>query len=98
MAVVLPTTAMDGPIPSTLMLAKNVVFAPRLRGTEERALCPLRDQAYKGESDVLVSISSTNTSRLVSILSAAITRQAALNHLSRSLAPKVLFSAKAEAL
>jgi hypothetical protein len=91
MAVVLPTTAMHGPIPSALMLARSVVFAPRLRGTEERALCLLRDQAYKGESDVLVPISSTNTSPLVSILSATITRQAALHHSSLSLAPKVLF-------
>jgi hypothetical protein len=43
--VVLPSTAKHGPIPSKLMLAKSVVFLPRLRGTEQRARSPRRDQA-----------------------------------------------------
>ena len=38
----------------------------RLRGTEQDALSPLGAQAYKGESEVFVPISSTNTSRRAS--------------------------------
>jgi hypothetical protein len=46
-----------------LMLESKVVFGPRLRGTEHHALSPRRDQAYSGESEVLVPISSTKTNR-----------------------------------
>src|SRR5829696_2861524 len=51
-----------------------------------------------GESEVLVPHSSTNTSRLASILSATITRQAALSHSSRSEAPTDLFSTPPQTL
>ena len=40
--VVLPTTAMHGPIPSEVMLAKVLTFFPRLRGALHRAHSPLR--------------------------------------------------------
>src|SRR5215217_8534633 len=88
---VAPSTASDGPIPSTLMLASTVVFLPRLRGTEQWALCPFLDQPYRGESEVFVPISSTNTRERASSDRAAITHQAALCHSSRSSAPTVLF-------
>ncbi len=73
------------------MLAKSVMFAPQLRGTEQSARSPRRDQAYRGASEVLVEHSSTNTSRSASISPATITRQAALKNSSLSLAPTDLF-------
>src|SRR5215211_5402987 len=39
--VVEPSTAIEGPIPSTVMLAKSVVFLPRLRGTDSFRRSPL---------------------------------------------------------
>ncbi len=92
--VVVPSTAREGPIPFRLMLESNVVFLPQLRGTEQRALSPLGPQAYKVESEVLVAISSTNTSGSASTFSATIDRQAALKYSSRSVAPTVLFRLK----
>ena len=73
------------------MLESSVMFLPRLRGTAQCARSPRRDQARKGESEVLVPISSTNTSRFGSVLYATITLQAALSHSSRSSAPTVRF-------
>jgi hypothetical protein len=73
------------------MLESTVVLAPRLRGTEQCALCPLGAQAYKGESEMFVPISSTNTSRRASSGWTTITLQAALSHSSRSSAPTVRF-------
>ena len=78
------------------MLESSVVFLPRLRGTAQRAISPRRNQACKGESEVLVFISSTNTSRFSSVLHATITLQAALSHSSRSSAPKEYFLAEAQ--
>jgi hypothetical protein len=43
------------------MLESNVVFDPRLRGNEQKALCPRRDQARSADSEVLVPISSLRT-------------------------------------
>ena len=85
------STARDGPIPSTVMLESNVVFGPRLRGTEQKALRPRRDQARSADSEVLVPISSTNTRRFESSFAASVTLQAALSHSSRSTAPTVRF-------
>jgi hypothetical protein len=45
---------------------------------------------------VFVPISSTNTSRLASVVQTTITRQTAFDHSSRSVAPIDLFSAKAK--
>jgi hypothetical protein len=73
------------------MLESSVVFLPRLRGTAQRAHSPRRDQARKGESEVLVPISSTKTSRFGSVSRATITLQAALSHSSRSSAPTLRF-------
>src|SRR3712207_4731725 len=73
------------------MLESTVVFLPRLRGIEQYALRPLGDQARSGASEVLVPISSTNTSCFGSICWASITLQAALCHSSRSSAPTLLF-------
>ena len=73
------------------MLASSVVLGPRLRGTEQRALSPLGDQAYSGRREVLAPISSTNTSRSVPTPPATVTFQAALSHSSRSIAPIVRF-------
>ncbi len=86
-----PRTARVGPIPSELMLAKSVVFLPRLRGVLQYARLPRRDQACRGASEVLAPISSTNTKRLASRASQTSARQAALKNSSRSLAPTVLF-------
>src|SRR5215218_3183792 len=44
-----PSTAIHGPIPSAVMLAKSVVFGLRLRGTVKHARSPRLDQAYRGE-------------------------------------------------
>ena len=74
-----------------LMLESKVVFGPRLRGTEHHALSPRRDQAYSGESEVLVPISSTKTNRFGSTLSETISLQAALKNSSRSTAPTLRF-------
>ena len=40
-ALVAPSTARVGPIPSKLMLESTVVFSPRLRGTEKAAIVGL---------------------------------------------------------
>src|SRR5215210_1642748 len=82
------------------MLASRVTFAPQLRGTLANARSPRRDQAYRGKSEVLVPISSTNTSRLASIPASptTITRQAAsATHRVLSL-PPIFFSGPSEAL
>ena len=50
--VVLPTTAMHGPIPSEVMLAKGVTFFPRLCGALHRARSPLRPGVQRGQGDV----------------------------------------------
>ena len=42
--VVEPSTTIDGPIPSTLMLESKVRLAPQLRGASKHTLFPLRDQ------------------------------------------------------
>jgi hypothetical protein len=73
------------------MLARSVVFFPRLRGTEQRALSPRGAQACTGASEVFEPISSTNTNRSASILPAMSARQATLKNSSRSLAPTCLF-------
>ena len=70
--------------------AERLVFLPRLRGTEQRARSPRRDQAYRAVSEVFEPISSTNTNRSVPISPATSARQAALKNSSRSLAPTVL--------
>src|SRR5215210_995023 len=44
-----PSTAIHGPIPSAVMLAKSVVFGLRLRDTVKHARSPRLDQAYRGE-------------------------------------------------
>jgi hypothetical protein len=46
------------------MLASKVTFVFQLRGTLANARSPRLDQAYRGASEVLAPISSTNTSRL----------------------------------
>src|SRR3712207_3743326 len=46
--VVEPSTARHSPIPSAVMLASKVTFAPQLRGTRESARSPRLDQAYRG--------------------------------------------------
>ena len=74
-----------------LMLESKVVLAPRLRGTDQHALWPFGAQAYTGDNEVFVPISSTKTSRSVSTRSATITLQAALENSSRSSAPTVRF-------
>jgi hypothetical protein len=74
-----------------VILASSVVFLPRLRGTEHRALSPAGDQARSGYIEVFEPISSTNTNRSVSIWSATNTRQAVLWNSSRSAAPTDLF-------
>src|SRR5215212_4797576 len=48
------------------MLARSVTLLPQLRGELPKARFPLGDQAYSGESETLVPISSTNTRRLAS--------------------------------
>ena len=60
------------------MLESNVVFGPRLRGTEQKALCPRRDQARSADSEVLAPVSSTKTKRFGSICAASVTLQGAL--------------------
>lgn len=72
------------------MLESSVTFAPQLRGTHQRARSPRLDQAYSGVREVLVEHSSTKTKRLLSILPATKTRQAALKNSSLSDAPTVL--------
>jgi hypothetical protein len=95
--VVEPSTVSDGPIPSTLMLDSTVVLAPRLRGTRQWALWPFLAQAYTGDKEVFVPISSTKTSRLASTCSATITLKAALKNSSRSSAPTVRFFGRSPA-
>src|SRR3712207_4248452 len=74
------------------MLAKSVRFFPQLRGTLAIARSPRLDHAaYKGASEMLVPISSTNTSRSAQISPATRLRQAALRNSSLSLAPTDLF-------
>ena len=80
------------------MLATKVVFLSRLRGTDQRAPWPFLAQAYKGESDVSVPLSSTNTNRWASIPPATITLKAHLKNSSRSIAPIVLFSTEVHPL
>src|SRR5829696_4753081 len=70
------------------MLASKVTFAPQLRGTLARARSPRLDQAYRGASEVLTPISSTNTSRSASRPSAT--------HLSHW-HPPIFFSGPAQA-
>jgi hypothetical protein len=89
--VVAPSTAKDGPMPESVMLESRVTFGPQLRGAEQGARSPLRDQAYNGRSEVFVPHSSTNTKRSAPMLPATIVFQAALSHSSRSLAPTDLF-------
>src|SRR5688572_1892546 len=89
--VVAPSTVREGPIPSALMLESMVVLAPRLRGTDQQALWPFSDQAYEGDNEVFVPISSTKSSRSVSTCSATITLQAHLKNSSRSSAPRLRF-------
>src|SRR5215203_2498422 len=91
MVVVEPSTARHGPIPSELMLASKVTFLPQLRGTLPNARSPRLDHAYKGASEMLAPISSTNTSRSAWISLATKERQAALKNSSLSLAPTDLF-------
>src|SRR5215217_9170637 len=79
------------------MLASRVTFLPQLRGVLPKALAPLRDQAYSGESETLAPISSTNTRRSASTFPATSILQAALRNSSRSPAPSDLFSAPPEA-
>jgi hypothetical protein len=69
----------------------RVTFLPQLRGVLPKALAPLRDQAYSGESETLAPISSTNTSRSASTFPATSILQAALRNSSRSPAPSDLF-------
>jgi hypothetical protein len=82
---------MHGPIPSEVMLASSVTFFPQLRGVLHGARSPLRNQAYNGDREMFVPISSTNTSRTVSIAPATKAHQAALRNSSRSPAPTDLF-------
>src|SRR5215210_8313647 len=49
------------------MLARSVVFLPRLRATEQRALSPRDAQACRGVSDVFEPISSTKNTRSLDI-------------------------------
>src|SRR3712207_6987953 len=49
--VVAPSTASDGPMPESVMLASRVTFGPQLRGEEQCARSPLGDQAYSGRSE-----------------------------------------------
>jgi hypothetical protein len=56
--VVEPSTARHGPIPSLVMLASRVTFAPRLHGTLAGARSPRLDQAYRDASEALAPISS----------------------------------------
>jgi hypothetical protein len=79
-------------MPSMLMLESRVVFGPRLRGTEQYARCPRRDQARRTQREMFAPISSTKTNRLGSTLSDTITLQeAALRNSSRSSAPTLRF-------
>src|SRR5215213_5896628 len=96
--LVAPSTASEGPIPSMVMVANSVVLLQRLRGKEKRALSPFLEQPYRGESEVLVPISSTKTRERASRAPDTITFQAALRHSSRSSAPTVLFSREAHPL
>jgi hypothetical protein len=73
------------------MLASKVTFFPQLRGTLANARSPRLDQAYKGASEMLAPISSTNTKRSAQISPATNARQAALKNSSLSLAPTFLF-------
>src|SRR3712207_4198078 len=73
------------------MLASKVTFFPQLRGTLANARAPRLDHAYRGASEMLAPISSTNTSRSAQISPATRARQAALRNSSRSLAPTDLF-------
>src|SRR5215217_25234 len=79
------------------MLASRVTFLPQLRGVLPKALAPLRDQAYSGESETLAPISSTNTRRSASTFPATSILQAAFRNSSRSPAPSDLFSAPPQA-
>src|SRR5829696_6413504 len=85
-------------MPSMLMLESRVVFGPRLRGTEQYARCPRRDQARRTQREMFAPISSTKTSRCGSTFSATITLHAALSHSSRSTAPTLRFSTEAKTL
>ena len=89
--VVALSTASDGPMPESVMLASRVTFAPQLRGEEQCARSPLGDQAYSGRSETFVEHSSTNTKRSACVVPATVARQAALRNSSRSLAPTRLF-------
>ena len=75
------------------MLAKSVVFLPRLRGALAWARSPRRAHAKSEQSAVLEPISSTNTGRPASIPASPATSvlQAALRNSSRSSAPSDLF-------
>src|SRR5829696_3515610 len=79
------------------MLARSVTLLPQLRGELPKARFPLGDQAYSGESETLVPLSSTNTRRLASTSPATISRQAALRNSSRSAAPNDLFFGSTQA-
>ena len=72
----------------------TVMFGPRFGGIDHRALSPFGAQAYIAQSEVLVLISSTNTSRPASTFSATTTCRAALNHSSLCIAPTVSFRLK----
>ena len=75
--------AKEGAILSKLGLAsRGMVFLPRLRGTAQRARSSRRDQAHKGESEVLAPISLTNTGIFESVAWVSDTLQAVLSHLS----------------
>jgi hypothetical protein len=52
-------------MPSKLILASKVTFFPQLRGTLANARSACLDQAYRVASEMLVPISSTNTTRSV---------------------------------
>jgi hypothetical protein len=71
--------------------AYGKTFASQLRGTLASARSPRLDQACRGASEVLVPISSTNTSWPASRPWVTNARQAALSHSSRSAAPTDLF-------
>src|SRR3712207_9247635 len=53
--VVAPSTASDGPMPESVMLASRVMFGPQLRGDEQCARSPLGDHAYSGRSETFRS-------------------------------------------
>src|SRR3712207_3086558 len=80
------------------MLESTVVLDPLLRSTDQHARSPLGAQAYKGESEMFVPISSTKTNRRASSDRTTITLQAALCHSSRSSAPIVRFLREAQPL